>query len=230
MEEGSKGREMDDELYYAAEKLDMRVYENNRPYSYFISQDVDGKNILHIALQLHHKSSSDKPVGNNYKAFIKETIKRFPKLTYQKDYNGDTPLHIAARFSSDAATILLQESFQYWNVRRTDDNWLDLEPLPWKVKDSRGHTPFHEAARTENWSTLRLMFNALGNASNPREAMEEVNKYGETVLHLIARYMKMTDDSGQFLFFVYFLYFYFIFLDVNERLLFNPHKRLKKIR
>ncbi|KAL2942475.1 Ankyrin repeat-containing protein NPR4 [Bienertia sinuspersici] len=70
-----------------------------------LGQHVNGKNILHIATEYFHKFSNNNAARRSYRSFIKVAIEDSPQLMYQKDYNGDTPLHVAARIHSGALLL-----------------------------------------------------------------------------------------------------------------------------
>ncbi|KAL2936056.1 NF-kappa-B inhibitor alpha [Bienertia sinuspersici] len=109
---------------------------------------------------------------------------------YQKDYNHDTPLHIAARFYE--GVNLLRQFFNYWYTKKEEnDDMLDLEVPPWKVKNLKGNTPLHEAARTCClFGLLQMADQFLKSTRDLNEAFSEVNNNGETALHLIATFMR----------------------------------------
>lgn len=202
MEQSSMGCMMPEELYEAAKMGYVGVFgpqtsevsnlsqetgsttKNTLDDEYFLSQAVDGRNILHIALE-HERE-----------VFITTAIKSFPNLMYHKDSNGDTPLHIAARLRSNhSAYELLRESFHYWYANNRQSYDVTLRVPPWKVTNSRSNTPLHEAARTSNYSSL---YTFIANCITPEimsEAMSDVNEDDETVLHLIARYGQKLDGE-----------------------------------
>ncbi|KAL2943600.1 Serine/threonine-protein phosphatase 6 regulatory ankyrin repeat subunit A [Bienertia sinuspersici] len=155
MKQASKVGTMYEELHKAARECNVGVFKTYNDNK-CLFQDMNGKNILHIATQ-HCNRQQD----NFYLHFIKEAIRRYPKLMYQRDCNDDTPLHVAARV--DYGEKLLQESIKYWHTKGNENNdWKDLGMPPWKVKNLRGMT----------------------------EAISDVNEHGETCLHLIAKYTR----------------------------------------
>lgn len=192
-----ESRVMDDNLYRAALRGDMSLFEqrrrrssqesseiistdhNNHTYEYdddyFLCQADDGSNIIHIALQHGHK------------LFIIKALECFLDLIYQKDFKGDTPLHVAARLQSPTSLEFLKCALTTWNETK-----IGLAIPPWVVKNSKGNTFLHEAASTSNYEVISLASNhELVNF----EAFSDINDNGETFLHLIARYATYADIS-----------------------------------
>ncbi|XP_021766515.1 uncharacterized protein LOC110730972 isoform X2 [Chenopodium quinoa] len=207
LEEATRGIIMNEQLYNTAKNLDVGVFiqqandddDDDDDDDFFSRQDVDGKNILHIPL--HLQSAYNFTAGNlgSYRRFFKEAIKRCPKLMYQRDCNGDTPLHIAARTTFLEADSLWTISFRTWNGMKEDDEWLaDHQIPPWRMKYSRGHMPIHESARNQNLGVFHANIKHLNSRYRTEavEALLDVNDHGETAYHLIARYAEPQLDTG----------------------------------
>ncbi|KAL2942501.1 Ankyrin repeat-containing protein ITN1, partial [Bienertia sinuspersici] len=180
MEVANTGNIMHEELHHMAKSAEkwvrmMKIVVNQNTDD-ILSQDEDGSNIMHIAIQKGHQF------------MMKEAIKTCPKLMYQKDCNGDTPLHIAARLQSPAAQTAMRIFIRYWINNYMKDT---LCVAPWRLKNYKGHTPLHEAARTSNYNNLKILTEhvqyLLHNTTDGGDAISDVNEDGETFLHLIAR-------------------------------------------
>lgn len=202
MERVLMGKQMDEELYTAARKADTKIFkkrrseisgdvpeEDTKDDDYFLSQDEDGNNIIHIALQ-HNEPHEH--VAN----FVQHALYRFPSLMYQSDSNGDTPLHIAARLPYDIGERFLREAFDYWCYRESRRGFQKVPP--WRVTNLKGHTLIHEVAITSNYQVLPTLSlsRSLRYDDATWEPMSDVNNNGETFLHLLARYGHKIDGES----------------------------------
>ncbi|XP_021848051.1 uncharacterized protein [Spinacia oleracea] len=138
--------------------------------SAFLSQAPDGSNILHIAIQ------------HGQEAFVEEAIKRYPDLIFEVDCNGNTPLHIASMFYEGDFKHLLA-CVEDHCVKKFQESYREPFMPPWRVKNSKGNTPLHEAMQSilscESCEALLL--------TGP-EMILSVNDAGETPLHVFARH------------------------------------------
>uniref|UniRef100_A0A803KPP3 Uncharacterized protein n=1 Tax=Chenopodium quinoa TaxID=63459 RepID=A0A803KPP3_CHEQI len=188
---------LDDKLYEAATNGDFF----NFTYEELNAQTPDGSNIFHIALRHHQFSFFERALNLNLN---RETFDGI----YKEDSKGDTPLHIAAKLQpSDLALEFLKLCIQAWKKLSYSRN------PPWTVRNPRGDTFLHEAARAGNTNIISFFwalphidnneitdhndissFLALSTADyGVKSALKkfditDVNDNGETVLHVIARY------------------------------------------
>lgn len=170
---------MDDNLYEAATKGDVDYIEKLRLVDRWFSLDCqshDGSNILHIALRHHHIPLIECVLDGSH------------MLMSWKDSKGDTPLHLAAGLFTNEAFTFLELCLNTW-IFNKNEYYLE-GPAPWKVRNSKGNTYLHEAARLCNY---KVIFSAeLLNGKD----IKDVNDRGETVLHVIARY---ANNTGEFI-------------------------------
>ncbi|KAH9623617.1 hypothetical protein KSS87_008592 [Heliosperma pusillum] len=175
LETVSIGRIMDEGLYKAAQEGDTSVLPQQGHVlgknDHRLCQAHDGSNIIHLAIR------------HGQIIFVDEVLSSFPTLIFQKDLNGDTPLHIAARLRTPAALMFLNLSCGVLWKKTLQHQKLSFCCPPWMVKSSRGNTLLHEAARTSNYNAISslLIYMDLEDVSN-------ANYNGETSLHLFTRY------------------------------------------
>ncbi|XP_021753323.1 ankyrin-3-like isoform X2 [Chenopodium quinoa] len=165
---------MDRELYIAAMQGDVTLFNNIEDKSYFLTQTPDGSNIVHIALR---------PGKDDTSAFVEEALTRIPTLIYKTDNNGDTPFHLAAKWHSPASVKLL-ENLPKYHQNAIKENSQSVYIPPWKIKNSKGNMPIHEALCTNN------MYAAILLICQDPEGGSYVNDAGETPLHTFARCSK----------------------------------------
>lgn len=194
---------MDDKLHAAARTGDTRLFQQRSSQendeisqeivqddkendkidtyddTYFCRQAEDGSNIIHIALRHGHEQ------------FVKEALERYFDLIFQKDSIGDTPLHVAARLQTPAALRFLQSSLHNGRNRDSVQN-SEIENLRiLAVSNSKGNTILHEAARTNNYETIRHLLYWSRYTGNI-EGIACTNHNNENFLHLLARYATYT--------------------------------------
>ncbi|XP_021714324.1 uncharacterized protein LOC110682316 [Chenopodium quinoa] len=162
---------MDRELYIAAMQGDVTLFNNIENKSYFLTRTPDGSNIVHIALR---------PGKDDTSAFVEDALTRFPTLIYKTDTNGDTPFHVAAKWHSPASVKLL-ENLPKYHQNAIKVNSRSVYIPPWKIKNSKGNMPIHEALCTNNMHAAILLI-----CQDP-EGGSHVNDAGETPLHTFAR-------------------------------------------
>ena len=147
--------------------------------SYFLSRTPDGSNIIHIALRPGKVDTAE---------FVEKALNRFPALILQTDSNGDTPLHLAAKWHSPACIKLLGHLADYYQ-KATLENNRGIFLLPWKVKNSKGNMAVHEALCTNHIYAADYLVNS------DAEGAFYVNDAGETPLHVYARCGRYTGQS-----------------------------------
>ncbi|KNA13123.1 hypothetical protein SOVF_119610 [Spinacia oleracea] len=135
---------------------------------------ITGNNVLHVhvgkSLYGHgHKAAKDQKVARviNIK-LIKEVLDYDSSLLWKENNNGNTPLHLAARFGlSDVVQVFLERAYSEVSflVRMTNNK-----------KD----TALHEAARVGHVDVVRRLVKAHFCCPN------EANEVGETPLYLAA--------------------------------------------
>ncbi|KMS97942.1 hypothetical protein BVRB_4g097260 [Beta vulgaris subsp. vulgaris] len=163
------------------EKDEIGTYDD----TYFCRQAEDGSNIIHIALRHGHEQ------------FVKEALERYFDLIFQKDSIGDTPLHVAARLQTPAALRFLQSSLHNGRNRDSVQN-SEIENLRiLAVSNSKGNTILHEAARTNNYETIRHLLYWSRYTGNI-EGIACTNHNNENFLHLLARYATYTATSSSY--------------------------------
>ncbi|KAL2943599.1 Ankyrin repeat-containing protein NPR4, partial [Bienertia sinuspersici] len=186
---------MKDELYNAAAKGRFEIFDKqskttendieSRPpidTNYFCSQTPGGSNIVHIALR-HGK------VKNNGDKFIKIALEKHPILSMQPDSNGDTPLHLAAKWKSGATIMnLLIAAVKEFN---NDASYV----APWAVKNYKGSFPIHEALESGNLEAAKALLEC------DNDAASRLNDLGDTALHSFAKNdfsVGNKNDAGDF--------------------------------
>ncbi|XP_021742263.1 uncharacterized protein LOC110708442 [Chenopodium quinoa] len=176
----TSGSDIPANLKNMMDRLNTGRITNNDQYGFVLQHNGDkyindlisegnGSNVIYIAL--HHGKAE----------YFERALSRYPNMIYQKDSNGDTPLHIGARVPSDVAREVVKKSLKHW----IDKNRQSLSIPPWRVKNSRGNTIFHEAVRSSNYELLHW---ETETDPDLQEALLDINESGETVLHLLAKY------------------------------------------
>lgn len=159
----------------ATTDIDGKVIANNDEY--FLSRTPNGSTILHLAIQ------------NCHSALVEEILKHFPTLLLSRDFNGDTPIHIAARLRAPAAALMVHSCAECYHVLEQTISSNVLHFPPWRTKNSKGNNAIHEAMRTSNYNVVEELLNVdphLSIATNNDE---------ETPLHVLARYATYTGKS-----------------------------------
>ncbi|KAK1308251.1 Ankyrin repeat-containing protein [Acorus calamus] len=132
---------------------------------------LHSNNALHIAAQHGHR------------AFAEELIHLSPSLLFRSNFDGDLPLHVAAREGHMDLVDILIDSLK--NIANPDDEVADLEStdasMPqavWLKINLKGNTALHEAMRFRHTKVAMAL---LG--FDPRLA-DGLNHAGESPLYL----------------------------------------------
>ncbi|XP_056684271.1 ankyrin repeat-containing protein At5g02620 [Spinacia oleracea] len=165
---------MEAELYEAASSGSFE--EVSRISNWREQETATGNNILHVHVgkPLHNKEEY-KRKGLVLTEFIEKLLKDEEgsiagyKLMWKLNINGDTPLHLAARFGHDKAVQAFLE-------RAKEVNQEEVSSMLNKKKD----TALHEAARAGHAAAVELLLKANSNCPH------EPNEDGETPLYLAA--------------------------------------------
>lgn len=136
-------------------------------YTYTTSEEKN--TILHIAARNH---------GNLN--FIEKVVKIFPTLIGQKNYRGETALHVSARHGNEDITKFLVAFCGDIEDANNTGGKNDSEPM-WKVKNSEGDTALHTAIKSSK-TKVALFLVRLDNS-----LASCVNDFGETPLHLAVK-------------------------------------------
>uniref|UniRef100_A0A803MXR2 PGG domain-containing protein n=1 Tax=Chenopodium quinoa TaxID=63459 RepID=A0A803MXR2_CHEQI len=107
------------------------------------------------------------------------------RLIYGNDYKGDTPLHLAVSLQTDEPSTLtfLQLCLHRW---KTSPSFKSKNyPAPWTVRNSKGNTYLHEAARVCSYKVIFSDFLI-------DKDIKDVNDHGETVFHVMVKYATET--------------------------------------
>lgn len=172
---------MDNELHTAALQGDKTIFDKfeehvksgmavRYDYSYYTAQTPNGSNIIHIALR---------PGDVDQEEFIEEALNRFPDLIHQIDFNGDTPIHLAAKWQTYASIKVLVHVLEY--SKKTKVNNCGISLNPWNIKNFIGRMAIHEALyNNQNYAAEFLV-------ENDPEGALYVSDAGETPLHVYAR-------------------------------------------
>ncbi|KAK1308830.1 hypothetical protein QJS10_CPA09g01304 [Acorus calamus] len=132
---------------------------------------LHSNNALHIAAQHGHR------------AFAEELIRLSPSLLFRSNFDGDLPLHVAAREGHMDLVDILIDSLK--NISNPDDEVADLESTDssmaqavWLKINLKGNTALHEAMRFRHTKVAMAL---LG--FDPRLA-DGLNHAGESPLYL----------------------------------------------
>jgi len=147
----------------------------------------DGSNVLHLAIQHKHVE------------FAKKVMECYPHLIWEKDYNGDTPLHTAAKLWCLKDSGLHDSYFKArWEeacgryLANPSEEGLLIIP-PWRVKNCQGNTPLHEVMK----SARELMDFGECLLSFDLEVITYANGAGDTPLHLCEQQINLERQSKQ---------------------------------
>ncbi|XP_074274113.1 uncharacterized protein LOC141597544 [Silene latifolia] len=125
---------------------------------FLVSRTPKGGNILHILMQYREHIIDEAgdiiiPAIQKAEYFIRQAIQKLPLLISQKDYNGDTPIHILVENNYNSER-LLEFSCNYFDKVREEagvDARAGVYYPPWKLKNLKGDTPLHIAVRFRNF-------------------------------------------------------------------------------
>jgi len=173
---------MEDELFRAAVKGDLRVFSDentsNHGEAYYTDQTTPkGNTIIHIAAE-HGRAD-----------FIEEALARFPELSRSKNNNMDTPLHVAAMTGDEKIVELLAsvEGCATMEEEEEEVNW------PWMARNLQGDTPLHLALTNKKLSVVMRLLD-VGSTL----ALSLVNASQETPLHIFLKYCVGNHSSLDF--------------------------------
>lgn len=163
---------MDQKLYKAAVKGNSVIFDSSECDEYFQSQTPGGSNLIHVALG--HQSVT-------VVEFVAKALARFKILSIKPDNNGDTPLHIAAKWKSsvELVNLLIQASDTF--LKEQNSRATSFHVAPWAIKNCKGSYPIHEALQTGNLEAARCLLTC------DNEAATRVNDLGENPLHAFAK-------------------------------------------
>lgn len=188
-EETFDKRKMEKEVYKAAVEGDISLLEKNGypNDSKFLSKQVatDGSNILHLAIQ------------HGQARFAKYAMRLNPDLIFERDSDGNTPLHFAGKFMNNITLFgCFTEYWTYSICRKYDREYDRSEGLliipPWRVKNSQGNTPLHEVYKSPYQG---LAWNLMGLDSG---LVQDVNHAGETPLHVFTKILPGGHESAMY--------------------------------
>ncbi|KAL2932919.1 Ankyrin repeat-containing protein ITN1 [Bienertia sinuspersici] len=81
----------------AADKIDINFLKQRMEKlenEFCVSQDSNGRNFLHILLEIKNESHI---MIEDFIDFIKQVLERFPQLVFHRDGKGNTPVHVLVR-------------------------------------------------------------------------------------------------------------------------------------
>ncbi|KAL2936038.1 Ankyrin repeat-containing protein NPR4, partial [Bienertia sinuspersici] len=191
---------MDDVLYQAAINGDIQIFEptakdvstndeESRPPictdAYFCSQTPGGSSIIHIALRHGQK---------NIVKFIETALEKYPILSMRPDSNGDTPLHLAAKWKTGVSIVISLIEASKILLQTLDESKKAFHVAPWAVKNCKGCFPIHEALQTGNLDAAYALLDC------DTEAASRVNDLGDTALHSFAKngFSVVNDEADKF--------------------------------
>ncbi|XP_030958527.1 ankyrin repeat-containing protein At5g02620-like [Quercus lobata] len=161
MEEGRQYR-MDRQLFLAASNCDLKFFEKlTDPISSTLFQVTTEKNtVLHVALQ--------------YKKFelAEKIVNLSPRLVYEKNSKGNTPLHVAAMVGTSSLVSLLIDHAKKLDIESGGGQLLGMLSL-------YGDTTLHVAVRYGKFEIVKVLIK-----EDPELAMC-VNNAGESALFLV---------------------------------------------
>ena len=161
MEEGRQYR-MDRQLFLAASNCDLKFFEKlTDPISSTLFQVTTEKNtVLHVALQ--------------YKKFelAEKIVNLSPRLVYEKNSKGNTPLHVAAMVGTSSLVSLLIDHAKNLDIESGGGQLLGILNL-------YGDTTLHVAVRYGKFEIVKVLIK-----EDPELAMC-VNNAGESALFLV---------------------------------------------
>ena len=163
MEEGRQQR-MNPEVFRAASIGDSGFFENlTDPNSSTFLQVTIGKNtVLHVALQFKKIDAA------------KNIVNLCPRLVYETNSKGNTPLHVAATIGDISTVKLLIDQAKKQDVETGGRQQL------LSMVNQDGDTALHVAVRYGNFEVVRELINE----NDPAELAMQVNKAGESALFL----------------------------------------------
>ena len=163
MEEGRQQR-MNPEVFRAASIGDSGFFENlTDPNSSTFLQVTIGKNtVLHVALQF-----------KNFEA-AKNIVNLSPRLVYETNSKGNTPLHVAASVGDSSMVKLLIDQAKKLDVETGGQQQL------LSMVNQDGDTALHVAVRYGNFEVVKELINK----NDPAELAKQANNAGESALFL----------------------------------------------
>ena len=162
MEEGRQYR-MNPEVFRAASSGDSSFFENleESMSSTLLQVTFENNTVLHVALQFKKFDAA------------KNIVNLSPRLVYEKNSKGNTPLHVAAMEGDTSLVTLLIKHANELDVETGGRQLLSMANLD-------GDTILHVAVRFGNFEVVRELINE----NDPAELAMQVNKAGESALFL----------------------------------------------
>ncbi|WCJ23930.1 Ankyrin repeat family protein [Euphorbia peplus] len=153
---------VDAEMYKAAVEGNINTFKRYTQTSE-LPMTPKKNTVLHIHLISPSKRSL---------AFVKEVLAMYSGLLLQTNINGDTPLHIAARYGhSDVVKILIEEA-KVQDSKDLESGGGGATKQMLRMRNTRKDTALHEAARNNHLKVVKLLthqdphFAYLGNESD----------------------------------------------------------------
>ncbi|GMJ09822.1 hypothetical protein like AT4G03500 [Hibiscus trionum] len=164
---------MDADLYNAAERGDIEVFNNYQGDELESLRTPDRNTVLHVYLAASNKFS--------FSDFTTQILNRCPSLLLQANNKGQTPLHIAARYGpSTAVKFLIQ--FQAQGDVEQQGIAEDAVRRMLRKTDLESNTPLHIAA----WYGGRGVVQELLEFEHP-DFPYSINRKQESPLYIAAR-------------------------------------------
>ena len=161
MEEGRQNI-MNPKVFRAASTGDSSFFEN---LTDALLQVTIGKNtVLHVALQFKQFDAAEKIVNLS------------PRLVYETNYKGNTPLHVAARVGTSSIVKLLIDMM----AKGQQDAETSGQQQLLSMVNQDGDTALHVAVQYGNFEVVKELINE----NDPAELAMKVNNAGESALFL----------------------------------------------
>ncbi|KAK0607825.1 hypothetical protein LWI29_021166 [Acer saccharum] len=166
---------MDPQLYDAAVKGNIEPFENITARELDSIVTPNKNTILHINIMSRKRSSMETAST----MFVEEILNMCPSLLYQVDVNGETPLHVAAKYGhSDVVEVLIKSTtkFQHEGL----ESGIGAAKQILRMTNNEGNTALHEAVKYKHLDVVKILTKV-----DPYFTYF-ANKRGETPLHIAA--------------------------------------------
>ena len=130
--------------------------------STFLQVTIGKNTVLHVALQ-----------SKNFEA-AKNIVNLSPRLVYETNSKGNTPLHVAARVGTPSIVKLLVDHAKKHDVE------IDGRQQLLRMVNRDGDTALHVAVRYGNFEVVKELINE----NDPAELAKQANNAGESALFL----------------------------------------------